>query len=576
MPRVNIPLRLEQLLFDHRRIVISLFVLITTLMFYSAMELRIDARFGKLLPLNHDYMQTFVKYRQEFSSANRILIALVVKDGDIFTPEFFSTLRDATDDVFFIPSVDRTQVRSLFTPNVRFTEVVEDGIAGGNVIPHDFEATEEGLDQVRKNILKAGIVGRLVANDFTGAIISAELMEVNPNTGERVNYIEVAKQLEETIREKYSNVDAKVSIDTHIIGFAKMIGDIADGAARVMLFFLITFVVTAILVYQFSQSIILTLISLVCSLTAVVWQLGLLGALGFGIDPMSILVPFLVFAIAVSHGVQMISALRAEVFFGVGGMAAVRNSFRILLVPGSIALLSDTVGFLMILLIDIEIIQEMGIAASLGVASIIFTNLFLLPVLLSYVKFSEDYKQRLQERAESLKNFWFFVSRIGKSRNAAIAIVIAILLFGFGAWKARDIRIGDIHHGVPELRSDSRYNIDSDVITSHFSIGVDVLTVIVETVPDGCIDYHVMTAIDDFAWHVQNISGVQSVIALPTMAKLINAGWNEGSLKWRVLPRYQPMLVQSVAYISTSSGLLNNDCSLSATFLVISLWGKSR
>ena len=59
------------------------------------------------------------------------------------------------------------------------------------------------------------------------------------------------------------------------------------------------------------------------------------------------------------------------------------------------------------------------------------------------------------------------------------------MLFAVGGLKATQIKIGDLHSGVPELRADSRYNIDTDVITKHFSIGVDVLTVIVESAPQG-------------------------------------------------------------------------------------------
>jgi predicted RND superfamily exporter protein len=115
---------------------------------------------------------------------------------------------------------------------------------------------------------------------------------------------------------------------------------------------------------------------------------------------------------------------------------------------------------------------------------------------------------------------------------------------------------------VPELRPDSRYNIDSNVITRKFSIGVDIINVIVETAPDGCIDYDVMTAIDRFAWHMANVQGVQSVIALPGVMKVVSAGWNEGSLKWRNIPRNRDQLVQAQAYLETSTGLFNSDCSV--------------
>jgi predicted RND superfamily exporter protein len=549
-------------IFGHRLLVIGLFLVVTAFMLYSATQIGIDAGFSKLLPLQHEYMRTFVDYREEFGGANRILIALMVREGDIFTPEFFDALREATDEVFFIPGIDRTQVSSLFTPNVRFTEVVEDGIAGGNVVPADFEPTPEGLAQVRKNILKAGIVGRLVANDFHGAMISAELLEFNPNTGEPLDYIFVARELEEKIRERIAGGEIDVLIDTHIIGFAKVIGDISDGATRVILFFGVAVLITFVLLQVYSSSFRLALASLVCSLVAVVWQLGLLTRLGYGIDPMGILVPFLVFAIAVSHGVQLVSAVRAELLKGLDALAATRQAFERLVVPGVVALVSHTIGFVSILFIKIQVIREMAITASLGVASIILTNLVLLPVLVSYMTVTDDYREKLHRRVWQTMHVWRPLSRAAERRPAAVIIAISLVLLVFGAWKGSQVRIGDFHTGVPELRRDSRYNVDSRVISERFSIGVDIISVIVETIPEGCIDYDVMTTIDRFAWHLRNVEGVRSVIGLPMIGKVINAGWNEGSLKWRVLPRNQLTMVQAVSYVPTSSGLLNEDCSV--------------
>ncbi|MDX1584215.1 MAG: MMPL family transporter, partial [Thermoanaerobaculia bacterium] len=537
--------RLENLVFNNRRAVIGLFVLLTAFMAWQASHLRVDAGFEKLLPLEHEYMKTYLEYRDEFGGANRIVIAIRSPEGDIFTPEFFQVLQKITDEVFFIPGVDRTRVMSLFTPNVRFTEVVEEGIAGGNVIPDDFEPTPEGFARVRSNVLKSAYMGRLVAEDFSSAIVVAELLEIDPSTGERLDYIDVADQLE-SIRAKYSSAGVGVDFDYHIIGFAKVIGDIAAGATRVVLFFLIAFLITAIFVYVYSQSFNLTAIVLACSLTAVVWQLGLLTLLGYGIDPMSILVPFLVFAIGVSHGVQMISAWGSEVYDGADSLAAARRTFRRLLVPGGVALLSDTIGFITIMLINIRMIQEMAITASLGVAVIILTNLILVPVLVSYTHFDEIYRLKLQRRHRHLDPVWNRLARVAQPRNAAIVTVLAILLLGLGWWKATQVEIGDLHAGVPELHGDSRYNIDTDVITDKFNIGVDVLTVIVESEPEGCVDYDVMTNIDRFEWHMRNVPGVQSVLGIGSVAKIINAGWNEGSLKWRVLPRNPSTLAQAV------------------------------
>ena len=553
---------LERIIFAHRGMVLVGFALLTVWMGWSAYHLRVDAGFAKQLPLEHEYIRTFVQYQDQFGGANRIVVALVAREGDIFTPEFFNLLRDLTEDVTFVPGVDRSSVTSIFTPNVRFVEVVEDGFAGGNVVPADFQPTPEGLETVRENLVKSGRIGQLVANDFTGALVVAQLLEIDPTTGERLNYIEVAKHLETEIREKIANAAADVHIGIHIIGFAKVIGDVSEGAVGVTLFFLVSFLLTTVLVRIFAQAWVFTLLAIACSTIAVIWQLGLLNLLGFGIDPMSILVPFLIFAIAVSHGVQMIRAYRAEIYLGEESARAARKSFSQLLIPGGLALATDTIGFITLLWIDVGIISELAITASLGVAMIIATNLVLLPVLMSYVKTPAHYQEKLLIRGEHLRPFWNRLDRI-TNPGASLAIIgCAAALFAFGLWKSRDVQIGDLDTGVPELRQDSRYNQDSAIITSKFSIGVDVLTVIVETVPDGCIEHDVMDLIDRFGWHMANVEGVQSVLNIASVAKVINAGWNEGSLKWRMLPRSPQTLALSVTPIETSTGLLNADGSV--------------
>ena len=557
-PPNSLAARVERFLFGRRTLVITAFALVTLVMGWFATQLRVDAGFLKLVPLQHPYMQTFLEHREEFGDANRVVVALMAREGDMFTPEFFGVLRQVTDAVFFLPGVDRTQVYSILTPNVRYIEVLEDGVGADNVLPADFRPTEEGLARVRDNAIKAGVVGRLVANDFTGAIVSAKLQEFHPNTGERLDYVEVARQLEE-IR---SRAEARAQVDAHVIGFAKLVGDIAEGATRVAAFFGIAFLVTALFVYLYTRSVRLTVPPLACSLTALVWQLGAVTALGFGIDPLSILVPFLVFAVGVSHGVQMVNSVRAEVVAGASGLDAARTSFRRLLLPGAVALASDSVGFITISLIEVQVIRETAITASIGIVAIILTNLALLPVLLSYFRMSDEERQAAAGRDSLLRPLWSRVARLAHRGPAAATMALSALLVAVGAHYALQVRVGDDHQGVPELRAQSVYNRDVAVITERFKIGVDVLTVYAETAPDGCIDYEVLSALDEFEWRMRNVEGVQSVLGLAGVARNINAGWHEGSLKWRALPRNRYTLVQSVSPVSTSSGLINTDCSV--------------
>ncbi|MBP6299564.1 MAG: MMPL family transporter [Arenimonas sp.] len=571
----------EKIIFKNRAIILALFVLITGAMVFFASQLKVDAGFNKQVPLQHEYMRTFTDYMSDFGGANRVLIAVIAKDGNMFSKEYMATLENITSDVINLDATDDAKTRSLFTPNVRFIEVVEDGLSGGNVIPQDFtpnlegfEATPEQFAKIKGNIVKAGIVGRLVAKDYSGSMVWGDLIpESNIN---KVDYNVVAKQLE-GIRKKYENENTSI----HIIGFAKMVGDISDGAMSVLKFFLLTIAFTWLLLFLYSSSAKLASLTVLAALVSVIWMLGALRLMGFGIDPMNMLTPFLIFAIAVSHGEQMINRFRGEIFFGgleegtveelrerakfaVDPLTAATRSFHALLIPGTVALLAGCIGFGAIMVIPIQMIRELAITATVGVALTILTDLILLPILLSYTKLRNLEKKR-EFRLRQLTQFdkiWVALSKLSQPKAAATVLLIGAVMW-VSAWMfGNNVMIGDAQQGVAELRPEARYNQDARLISSKFALGVDTMNVIVEAGPSACTtSYKAMETIDRFAWHMSNVEGVEQVITLPMAAKMVNAGWNDGSVRWRVLPRDPDTLRQATQSFETDSGLLNADCS---------------
>ena len=573
----------EKFVFGARPVVLLLFAAITVLMGYYAIQLKPDAGFKKQIPLQHEYMKTFLDYEADFGGANRVLIAVMAKDGNMFSDEYLSTLQQVTKDVIDLEDTDDARSRSLFTPNVRFIEVVEDGISGGNVIPNDYDpsfkpGSPEQFEQIRGNIVKANILGRLVAKDWSGAMIWADIIPESDNKANprKVDYQKIAGQLE-AIRKKYE----KGNITVHVIGFAKMVGDITDGATSVVKFFAITIAFTWLLLFLYSSSVKLATLTVLCALVSVVWMLGALRLMGFGIDPMNMLTPFLIFAIAVSHGEQMINRFRGEIFFGgleegtveelrerakfaVEPLEAARLSFRMLLVPGAVALLAGCIGFGAIWFVPIQMIKELAITATVGVGLTILTDLILLPVLLSYTRLRNLDKKR-EYRLRQLTQFdkiWAMLAKLSRPKAAAIVIVLGVVAWFFAWQEGNKVMIGDAQAGVAELRPEARYNRDAVLISQKFALGVDILNVIVEAGPSACTtSYKAMETIDRFAWHMSNVEGVVQVMSLPMAAKLVNAGWNDGSIRWRVLPRDSDTLRQATQSFETDSGLLNADCS---------------
>ncbi len=546
-------------LMHRRRLLLLLCLAVTVALGCSATRLRLDPGFNKMIPLQHPYMQVFTKYANTFSGANTVLVSLRWKgDGDIYNAAFMDKLRHATDEVFFIPGVDRSRVFSLFTPNVRYTEVTEAGFRGDVVVPGRFSGAPDELDKVRRNVARSGQIGRLVSNDLRSALIRAELRETDPATGKTIDYGSVARQLEK-IRAQFSGQDVEVNV----VGFAKLVGDVEEGIAGVMGFFALAFAVTALLLWLYTRSLRITVLALVVALLPVGWLLGLLPLLGYGIDPMSILVPFLIFSIGVSHAVQMTNAWKQEVVQGHSPLESANAAFRKLFIPGTVALLTNALGFMVIMRIEIDIVRELGITACLGVLLMIVTNKVFLPILLSYTRLEPSALARSQaRRAHGGGGLWHKFGALARPAPALGVFVAALALLAAGAIESRGLKIGDVGSGAPELRADSRYNRDSASIVSQYNIGSDALTVVVEPTgfDDGCLHYPVMSAVERFEMHMRGVSGVQSVVSVSSLAKVVIGAYNEGNPRWEALPRSAEGLSQGAKAYDPDNGMNTSNC----------------
>jgi predicted RND superfamily exporter protein len=555
---------LGSLLINTRVILLLLFLALTVFFGIQLSKLRPDASFEKMIPISHSYIVNFLENRSDLSGlGNAVRITVETTEGDIFTAEFQEMLRQVTDEVFYIKGVDRSGLQSLWTPNVRWQEVTEEGFVGGSVIPDDYDGSPRTLRKLRSNTLKSGQIGRLVANNFRSATILAPLVEKDPETGERLDYHALSGDLERLIRDKYQDDTIRI----HITGFAKLVGDLIDGAALVGAFFGIAFLITAVMLYTYCRCQWCTLGPLLCSTVAVVWQLGLLHTMGLGIDPYSMLVPFLVFAVGISHSVQIINRFAHYCHSGVGNQEAARLAFIRLCKPGFVALLSDGVGFLTLRVIDIPVIQELALVASTGIAVLVLTNLLLLPVVLSYTGISHRCRCYRDVKAASKFAHWRALSRITERGPALTVIGICACLFAVGIYLGQNQKIGDLDPGAPELRPDSRYNRDNAFLTENYSTSTDVFVVMVRAEPQQCGTYETISAIDYFQGVMGTVPGVQSIVSLVDISKLVIMGMNEGSPKWHATSRNQYILNNSLSRVP--SNLLNTDCSMVPVILFL-------
>jgi predicted RND superfamily exporter protein len=556
----------ERLLFNHRAIVVALCLALTALLAWTALGLRLNASFEDMIPKKHPYIANYLKNKQELAGlGNAVRIAVEAKGASIYDPAYLATLQRISDEVFLLPGVDRAAMKSLWTPSTRWVGVTEDGMDGGPVIPNEYDASAASIEQVRANVQRSGQVGQLVARDGKSSIIYVSLSAIDPQTGKALDYAVFSERLEK-IRARYQ----QQNVEIHIVGFAKVVGDLIEGIRLILLFFAVAIVIATAMLYWYTRCVRSTLLVVLCSCVAVVWQLGLLPLLGYTLDPYSVLVPFLVFAIGMSHGAQKMNGIMQDVGRGAHRIVAARFTFRRLFLAGLTALLCDAVGFAVLMIIDIKVIQDLAVVASIGVAALIFTNLILLPILLSYVGVGAAAARRSLGEGKGAAGdgaLWRLLAKFTQRRYAAPTVALAVLMGVGGYFASLQLKIGDLDPGAPELRADSRYNRDNAYVVGHYAASSDVFAVMVKTPEGQCAAYDTLMRVDALEWRLQQLQGVDATNTLAQLNRRVITGLNEGNLKWYDLLQNQSSLNMVTA--GAPRGLYNDACSLLTMYVYL-------
>lgn len=557
---------LEKLVFNYRPVVIFVCLLLTIFLGWNALKLPVNASFEKMIPQSHPYIQNYFDNRDALRGiGNSIRVVVENTQGDIYDKDYLLALQKVNDTLYLMPGVDRGWMRGLWTSSLRWTEVTEEGYRGGPVIPDRWDGSPESMESLAQNIGRAGIVGSYVANNLKSSMIFVPLLDINPETGDPLDYSAFSKGLESQVRALETD-----TIKIHIIGFAKLVGDLIDGMYEVMLYFGISVVIAILLMYLYTRCIRSTVLLIFCALLGVVWLLGLLRVLGYVLDPYSVLVPFLIFAIGLSHGAQKMNGIMQDVGRGTHKYVAARYTFRRLFMAGLTALLVNIVGFAVLIIIDIPAIREMALTTSIGVAILIFTKLFLIPVMLSYIGVNKQSASRsvqdlndVEAGKSPLQSVRNWLTSLTTRRRASIAVLLAVVMSACGLWVGRDVQFGDLNAGAPELRPESRYNRDVAFVAEHYGLSTDQFVIMLKTPRGDCSKYESIVEADRLSARLRELPGVQATFSSADGIRLAVSGSFEGNPKWQAIPRNDSIRVQAFNMFSTDRpDLVDRSCGI--------------
>jgi uncharacterized protein len=557
----------ERLLFNNRPIILLLCLLLTTFLGFEATHVKLNASFTKMIPTQQPFIVNFLNHYSDLQSqGNAIRIAVQADQGTIINAHYLAVLEKINDQIDLLSNVDRPFMTSLWTPSTRWTAVTGDGIESGPVIGESYDGSPAQLAIVAQNIARTGGVGSLVSNDYTSSIVYVPLLEYDGLTNEKIDYGKLANEINQ-IRHEYAND----GVTLHAIGFAMVVGDMINSIGRVLVFFLISAVIATCVLYWYTRCVRSTLLVVLASLIAVVWQMGMLPLLGYELTPYSVLVPFLVFAIGMSHGAQKMNGVMQDIGRGTHPLVAARYTFRRLFLAGFAALICDASSFAVLMTIHIEAIRELALLASIGVGILIFTNLIMLPMTLSYTGVSKKAALRsLRDESTSIAGrvdhpLWNFLDKFTTRRYALSAILIAAVLGVAGLYVGRNLQVGDLNKGAPELRQNSQYNKDNAYIVGHYSTGSDTLVVMVDTPPSDCMTYSTLSAMDRLQWRLDQMPEVQSTSSAASFTSNMAMLTTENSPKWHGLINNQAFLNDLSNYVPVA--LSNFTCTFDPMYI---------
>ncbi len=517
--------QIENLVFAAPKAILGAILLVTVFFAFQIPGLKIFSEFSDLLPQKHPYIQLHNQIRDTFGGASQIVVSVEVDSGTIFTNKTLAVIHKLTQDVDSLPGVNHNLVSSLTHRTARKIWLTETGELN-SVAYYEASKTnldDAALDQLKKSVMaNPRVYGLMVSPDMKAALIKAQL-----NEGD-LDYEKTFQELQ-----KVRAQAAAPGIRVYATGQPVLICWVYTYLSQIIQIFLYTMALMVFLLVMHFRCFYGVFLPLLGIALSSIWGLGFISLLKWNLDPLNLVIPFLIAARAMSHSIQLVERYYGELAITLDSKQAARNAFDDLFRPGSLAIVVDAVGILVIALGAAPINIKLGYYAGFWAFSVIFTVLLVVPLLLLLL----PQPKKTTNKFGVLRDQIVRVISLAGNRSSALAILgaVAVLLVA-GSIFAVKVKIGEAEPGSPLLYPKHDYNVSSKAINERFP-GSEELYIVARTADRGGLKRpEVLHAMETFQNHMLFDAGLGGVKSLPTLLRNVNGLIHNVEPRWSQIP----------------------------------------
>ena len=438
--------------------ILFLGLLVTLFFAYQLVSLKVGTDFEDLLPPNNPYIKVHKEIRKKFGGTNQVLMMLQVRKGDIFNDKTLAKIKYLTERARTIPSADRDKIKSIATRRAKYVENSSGVTKYACFMFPDLPKNQEEIDLLRERIYSnARFYGPYVSLDSKKSLITVDFVE------EEMDFLKIYEDLQ--------RIRTEVEDENHILNIAgepmhlgyvhhhnKDIFWILGGTILVIL---------TSLFFDFKRSFKFMIIPLITAGISAVWGLGFMSILGYTLDPLILVLPFLIALMTARHSMQLILRYIEEIGQGASNREAARTLIWAMFTPGLSSIVTDAGGVALVACAAIPLLQKIAYTCLFwSIVTVVFSLIFT-PIFLIVLPESKNLRNHVVKSYQEMRKEGFYerrLTRIGVwigGTGKWVIVGMTVIITAVSLVYSLNIQVGDFVPGSSILWPDHRYNKDA-------------------------------------------------------------------------------------------------------------------